>query len=143
MERSIREAVGRDGAGGPAARPWWRRWSSLAPLTAALAAALVLLVVWGRPAQHATAPHPREALDQPVPLPPPSLAPGDDAVALWLDGAVVDVDPRAVDALVVPGTDESEADEGGLLPSTDLAWVDSLDDDALARAERWLAGTEG
>jgi hypothetical protein len=32
--------------------------------------------------------------------------------------------------------------ELGLLPTTDLAWVDGLDDAALERAERWLAGTK-
>ncbi len=146
MERAIHEAVGPEVVGDRArgVGPWWRRWTLIAPMSAALTAALVLLVMWGRPAPRAPARDARAAdlaiaVDQPArELEAP--APAEDAVALWLDGAVVDIDPAVAEALVVPGTDDSDLDEAGLLPSTDLAWVDRLDDDALARAERWLAG---
>jgi hypothetical protein len=79
-----------------------------------------------------------------------------DVVALWLDGAVVDVDLAALpgagpsselsdDAVAGPGAElEAELDVGvdmvRLLPTNDLAWIDRLDDDALERAETWLAG---
>jgi anti-sigma factor RsiW len=141
LERSIRAAVGPD-----VPRPWWRRWTSIAPLTAAVTAALVLLVIWGRPATRTSTAleatrHGSAQIEPPV-RQAPAPATGDDPVALWLDGAVVHVDPTAADALITPGGDEA-ADEVGLLPSTDLAWVDNLDDAALDRAERWLAGKKG
>jgi anti-sigma factor RsiW len=82
-----------------------------------------------------------------------------DTVALWLDGSEVDVDlsaPAAGDMLgegaagvaehgeLSPaGAPDEASDDFGLLPATDLAWVDGLDDAALDRAERWLAGRAG
>ena len=135
MERAIRDAVG-----DRVPRPWWRRWTAIAPLATAVAAALVLLVMWGRPPAR-TAHHRVPVLERPAPA---AEANGDESIALWLDGAEVDVDPAAADALVDDDDDgdASEANDVGLLPATDLAWVDKLDDEALDRAEHWLAGKE-
>jgi hypothetical protein len=137
MERSIHHAVGRN-----VPRPWWRRWTWIAPATTLATAMIVLLIVWGRPPASA----PTSAPDHRV---HPTHAPGgDDVVPLWLDGDEVDVDLSASEMLgdAVTSDDEPALPDGagdpepGLLPSADLAWVDHLDDDALARAERWLAG---
>jgi anti-sigma factor RsiW len=146
MERSIRQAVGPQ-----VPRPWWRRWTWLAPATMLATAAAVLLVIWARPAS-TVAPDVPSGVDRGSHDPPPA----EDAeviVALWLDGAEVDVDLSASDVLaeVAPGDDDpaqpgAELDaepELGLLPSTDLAWIDKLDDAAIDRAERWLARKKG
>lgn len=153
MERSIRDAVGRE-----VPRPWWRRWTWLAPAATLATAMAVLLVLWSRlDTDERTPVLPRVA---------PPARPGDHEVAredrdesrdkivpLWLDGAEVDVDVSASamlgDALPgaaaqAPPDDEEAAPELGdpdlaLLPATDLAWIDHLDDDALSRAEDWLA----
>ena len=141
MERSIRGAVG---PGVP--RPWWRRWTVLAPAMMLATAAAVLLVMWARPA-----PAPVAALDErprghPTATAEPQAA---EVVALWLDGAEVDVELSASDLLGADGDgddDATAADAGtepGLLPSTNLAWVDGLDEDAIDRAEQWLAGKNG
>lgn len=141
MERSIRDAVGRD-----VPRPWWRRWTWLAPATTLVTAMAVLIVVmWTRamptvappttgPAHLAAAPRPAE----------PAQAP-DAVVGLWLDGAVVDVDiAAAANLLTEPGADDEPAGEAddSLLPAAGLAWIDHLDDAGLDRAERYLADAE-
>src|SRR5882724_9244662 len=90
LERSIRDAVGHD-----VPRPWWRRLRWLAPtVTLVTASAVLLLALWPRPA----------TVSIPVANPPSerASATGRDAehdshvpgqvVALWLDGAEVDVD---------------------------------------------------
>ena len=66
------------------------------------------------------------------------------ATALWLDGQLVELDD-------VPGAalDELDADvrrvlgpsddvTGGILPVADYGWIDTLDDEAIARADDWL-----
>lgn len=111
----------------------------MAPVTSLATAALALLIVWGRP---------RPALELPRATPPvravPAPAPpsaGDEPVALWLDGVEVDAGPGAAEALeALAPADPDDAAELGLLPPTGLAWVDGLDDEAIDRAERWLAG---
>jgi anti-sigma factor RsiW len=140
MERSIRDAVGND-----VPRRWWRSWRWLAPTATLATAMIVLFVMWARPGERLV-----ERLVAPPTAPEQSAHPhesarqtGDDTVALWLDGGEVDVALSASDLLgdAAAGDDEPPADdEVGLLPATDLAWVDRLDDDALARAERWLTG---
>jgi anti-sigma factor RsiW len=139
LERSIRQAVGPD-----VPRPWWRRWRWLAPATMLATAAAVLLAMWTRSAE----------------VSPPTFAraahvprPAEEIVPLWLDGSEVDVDVSASDMLADPelGTSSdddpaplgADSDEVALLPSTDLAWIDKLDDDAIDRAERWLARKKG
>jgi hypothetical protein len=139
LERSIRDAVGPD-----VPRPWWRSWRWLAPATTLMAGlAVLLLVLWPR-----TAPV-SEPTTRPSGMRPQDVAHADppahgDVVALWLDGNEVDVELSASDMLGEtsldddPATVDPDADTG-LLPATDLAWVDTLDADALSRAERWLA----
>lgn len=144
MERSIQKAVGRELPG-----PWWRSWKWLVPAMTLATAAAVLLGLWTR----------RPEISGPVSRTGPDrishdARPTEDLVALWLDGAEVEVDLSASDMLGDgepgdPGDDDParpDADldtEDGLLPSTNLAWVDQLDADALDRAELWLARKKG
>jgi hypothetical protein len=155
MERSIRQAVADD-----APRPWWRSWRWLAPAMTCAAAAAVVVALWPRLAQSpGPVAVPRMAQDHaPPPGHEPPGNPGNDLVALWLDGSEVDVDlarPEAVDQVLGDAllgsadgpalrSDELDAarapvDELGVLPSAGMAWVDDLDDAALDRAERLLA----
>lgn len=161
MERSIRQAVADE-----APRPWWRRWRWLVPAMTCAAAAAMALALWPRPAAVGPGPAPG-----PVPAqvartqPGRESPPGDDVVALWLDGSELDVDlsrPGAVDDMLgdalgtadgsAPRADEpgseldaanAPGDELGLLPAAGMAWVDALDDAALDRAERLLASPPG
>lgn len=137
MERSIGQAVGPS-----VPRAWWRSRRWLVPLSTFATAVAVLLVLWARPATRSA---PVVAVDRGDHEPPPP-----DTVPLWLDGAEIDVDLSAAELLGDPGIGEdddlaeAEAEtetDVGLLPSSSLAWVDRLDDDAIERAERWLAGT--
>jgi len=142
MERSIRRAVSTE-----VPRPWWRRWKWLAPAATFATATTVMVLMWSRPT----------TVDGPVVISHPvtdrttrDTPPAPDAVVpLWLDGDEVDVDLSAGDLLGDPGFGDDEperttaTDEVRLLPATDLAWVDQLDDAALERAERWLAGKKG
>jgi anti-sigma factor RsiW len=133
MARSVHDAVGQH-----VPRPWWRRWRWLVPVTACAATA-VILAMWPRLWTSAVPSH------EPAPVAdkaPVSIERRDDIVALWLDGAQVDVDLSAADLLGDLGDEDPRDDDaasvGGLLPASNLAWVDTLDDDALARVERWL-----
>ncbi len=142
MERSIGNAVGRE-----VPRPWWRDWRWIVPLTTLATATTILLVTWShRVPEVATLP--------PLPVAPRHVeepAPSTDVVPLWLDGAEVDVDETSNDTvgaiesiegeLGIPSdtAPEGSADDASLLPTTDLAWVDGLDDAALDRAEQWLS----
>jgi acyl transferase domain-containing protein len=140
MERSIRAAVGDE-----VPRPWWRRWQWLAPATTLVTAmAVLLVVVWTRelPEVPATVVPPAPVKSAPVPV-----AASDDIVPLWLDGGEVDVDAAQVAAANLLGEaasdDEAAATaDDSLLPANDLALVDGLDADGLARAEHWLAAAE-
>jgi hypothetical protein len=147
MERSIRQAVDAERT-----RPWWRSWRWLVPAMTCATAAGVLLVIWPHSAPIAVPRRP--VVERPAPEPPA----GDRVVALWLDGAEVDVDVDSAlgpglgaldspDPLGEPGepdpADDAGAPELGLLPATDLVWLDQLDAAALDRAERWLAGAAG
>ena len=154
MERSIRLAVD---AVPP--RPWWRRWRWLVPAMTCATAAAVLVVLWPRTQTVAVAPaHPVVAESHTTPPATPEAPAASDGFALWLDGRVVDVDPAVLGHMAaetvagspeLPGAGDDvlgdvdtaavPPDAGSLLPATDLAWLDRLDDDALDRAERWLA----
>jgi hypothetical protein len=154
MERSIHSAVGSE-----VPRPWWRAWRWLVPLTSFATAAAVMILLWSRPASIREAPRgidPRGSATRPEPLASDDVGPrpatptdrADDApaiVSLWLDGAEVDVELSAAETLRGPDAGEYDPsqpgadDDGALLPSSGLSWVDHLDDDALSRAERWLA----
>lgn len=145
MERSIHQAVGRE-----IPWPWWRSWKWLVPTMTLATAAAVLLVLWTRPTD-TSVPVVRSVPDRSPHIPRPT----EDVVALWLDGAEVDVDLSASDMLGgrAPGDEPGDDDpaqpgddlnaEVDLLPSTNLAWVDKLDADALDRAEHWLARKQG
>ena len=156
MERSIRQAVT-----GEPRRPWWRSWRWLVPAMTCATAAAVLVAIWPRGRTLPERPTAVHATPAPPAAEQGARPPVDDSVvALWLDGAAVDVDLSAVDApsdllgasalphlgepgeLLEPG-EPGDADEVGLLPATDLAWIDGLDSAALARAERWLTGKKG
>ena len=139
MERSIRHSVAAEPT-----RPWWRRWRWLVPAMTCATAAALAIALWPRPAAAPVAIPDRA----PVPAPDRQAPPGDEVVALWLDGGELDLDlsrpgalgdvlgaPEAVDAASAP----IESDELAVLPAAGLAWIDDLDDAALDRAERALA----
>ena len=138
MERAIRSEVG------PTVPRSWRPWRWLVPIsTFAMAAAVLLL--WIRhpePAREASQVAQRPVADMPgIDLPDAgaAIAQDTDSVPLWLDGAAVEVDLEAFDLL---GGDETRGDlhdEGGLLPSADLAAVDELSPEEADRIEQWLA----
>ncbi len=140
LERSIRDAVGPD-----APRPWWKRWQRLVPI-GGLAAVTAAALLW----LHRAGPEPTPApvaLPAPQKVEPPASAP-EPAMAMWLDGKIVDlddVDPSAIldddydrEAEAALATDDGSGDTGGILPAGDLQWIDGLDDKALDRAEQWL-----
>lgn len=147
LEREIRLAVGPQVPSG-----WRRAWGWWIPVGALVtAAAIVLLLV-----------HPdREAVSAPAPVvarPPVAALPiakGSPAgEAIWLDGEAVELgdvapsfssDDASDDAGDDAGDDTGEAlaDESGLLPATNLDWIDDLDERALDRAEAWLDRKKG
>jgi len=139
LEKSIREAVG---PSVPRA-PWWKRWQILVPIGVVTAATAAMLLWLSRPA-------PTQA---PIAMPEPPAqkleapAPPEPAMAMWLDGKIIDldeVDPGAIldddydreaqSALEADGTGMA----GGILPAVDLGWIDGLSDKDLDRAEQWL-----
>jgi hypothetical protein len=139
LEAAIRAEVGDD-----APRPWWRNWRWIVPVWALATTAVVALLV----------------LRSDEPVPPPATTQSDEPrdagvaaiiapaeaqpAALWLDGQVVelgDISGASLDALdgearaaLAPEDDVT----GGILPVADYGWIDTLDDDALARADEWL-----
>ena len=156
MARSIRAAVGE-----AMPRPWWQRVRWFAPAATFVCAMAVALALWPHPtpAPAGEPARPRGAPAAPGPRDPAPAEPS-DVVPLWLDGAEIDVDialvPGAPDGaagfagfgdeatdLGEPAADTDATADVRLLPATDLAWVDHLDDAALERAERWLAGRPG
>jgi hypothetical protein len=145
MERSIRDAVGSE-----VTRPWWRAWRWLVPVMSCATAAAVMLLLWSHPRsirEPSVAMAPPVAGTRQLPQPVDGRDEPSATVPLWLDGAAVDVDLSAAEMLPVPGIgdddlaqpDTDDGDGVALLPAGGLAWVDHLDDDALARAERWLS----
>lgn len=140
LEQSIRDAVGPD-----VPRPWWKRWQILVPIGALVATAAAALLWLHRPAPEAPAP-------APVAIAPHEVAPApidvpDPAMAMWLDGKIIDLDDVDPSAILDDDEDreaqsafapESSGMAGGILPAGDLGWIDNLDDRALDRAEQWL-----
>lgn len=63
---------------------------------------------------------------------------------MWLDGQAIDLEDvsgaaldeldRDARAALRPDDDVS----GGILPVTDYGWIDSLDDESVARVDDWL-----
>ncbi len=135
LERSIMDAVGPE-----VPRPWWRRLGlRLAIPAAALAvgAAIVALVV--RAPKRAAEPAP--VIGEPAPPDPGAAeAPEDGTLALWLDGEGIEVELDAEELLDVPWETDHHLED--LLPPSDLAWVDELVEDELARAEALLNDPE-
>lgn len=137
LERAIHDAVGPD----MPRRAWWR-WLIPAFGIAAVAAAALLLWLHRDPASAPVAPTPSVAHDEPAPRAP------EPAMAIWIDGRVLDledVDPSAItddevddDARDALATDDGSGIANGVLPAGDLGWVDRLDDRALDEAEQWL-----
>ena len=134
LEKSIREAVGTE-----VPKPWWRRWQYWVPI-GSLAVATAVALLWLR----------KPAPEQPIAMtPPPAVETHDEpAMAVWMDGRIIDlddVDPGAIidddldrEAQAALATDETSAPIGGILPAGELQWIDNLDESALDRAERWL-----
>jgi hypothetical protein len=155
LERQIREAVG------PTVTvPWYRRMRWLAPVsTLATTAAIALIWLHHAPVDHAemtpardagnvatggamTAPVAQLAIE-PAPTPAPAAQP---PAAIYIDGQVIDVSNVDPEALIDDDASDGTADassSSGLLPATDLGWIDDLDDKAMERAERWLARKKG
>jgi anti-sigma factor RsiW len=147
LERSIADAVGPD-----VPRRWWRGWRLVLPGLAVAATAAIIVMLQ----------HPAAVTDAPVADHGSHVAPGpthqpavaEAKVALWLDGAEVELDLDGdADALLdepLFGPDDP-ADElldrtagEGLLTPSELAWtIDELDDESLGRAEGWLDHADG
>lgn len=134
MERAIGEAVGPT-----VPRPWWRArvWRWLAPAlgTVAATAAILLLVTRTDPSSAVDPIHPREVI---APTAGTQVQPSEESVALWLDGADVEVGMAAEDLLGPEDLEDDDVVTNGILPTTDLAWIDGLDDESLDLAEHAL-----
>ena len=130
LERSIQAAVGPDA-------PKRRRWGFLVPVFGLATAGAIAAVVLHDPAPRTEAP--------PVPVIATPLAPTLEPVAatelpFWLDGQVVRIELDALDAALAALLDDDPgmpADDA-LLSTSELEWIDSLDEGELERAERWL-----
>ena len=123
LEKSIREAVG------PVVHvPWWRRARWLVPMFGLATTAAAALLWIRHPEKHVVTPD--AATSAPAAEPAFVYVGGDMIDVGALDDAPVLDDP-------VP-TVAGEDDEVGLLPASDLGWIDSLDDGAVDRAEHWL-----
>ena len=137
LAAQIARAVGPD-----VPRPWWRNWRWLAPI-GALAATAALALVWiarepARDTPVAATPHDAGA---PKVVEPAVESPTADAI--WLAGQIVELsDPTEIDAqldaLESEMANEPEDVSNGILPATDLRWIDNLDDAAIERAEHFL-----
>jgi len=151
------EAAIRAGVGSAVPRPWWRKWRWIVPIWALATTATVALLVTREqprePVQPAVSTHERTHQDA------PSAAPPEAAEAMWLDGEPVDldgVDDTSLDPLDEParaaldpgsrgepaslhvGPDDGDV-SAGILPVTDLGWIDNLDEGAVDQVEQWLA----
>lgn len=137
LEKSIHDAVGPT-----VPRPSLKLWQLLVPI-GALAAATAAILLWvSRPAP----------VQAPIAMPePPKVTapaePPEPAMAMWLDGKIIDlqdVDPSAIldDDYDREAQSALEPDgagiAGGILPAGDLGWIDGLSDKDLDRAEQWL-----
>ena len=138
MERAIRTQIPDE-----VPRQWWRpMWRWLVPLTAVATMAMIALLAFGRDAETTarTSETPvARAVDAGVETFAPSVS-TDERVAIQLDGEDVVLEDSDDELLDVDDMLLGEADAGveGLLSSDDLAWIDDLDDDDAAFAEKWL-----
>jgi hypothetical protein len=149
LEAAIRAEVG-----DAAPRPWWRNWRWIVPVWALATTAVVALLVMraDKPAEQRVVEPARDdaGVDEPQPpAPTETTAP----TAMWLDGEVVEIDDvsgAALDELdaearallAPPRVAEPQIDDddvpGGILPVADYGWIDTLDDEAVDRADAWL-----
>jgi hypothetical protein len=133
LEAAIRAEVGDQ-----APRPWWRNWRWIVPVWALATTAVVALLVLrsDKPIEHQAVVPARSDAGVSEEHPPAATA------VMWLDGEMVEIgETDALDeidaearAALAPDPDVT----GGLLPVSDYGWIDSLDDEAIARAEDWL-----
>lgn len=138
--RAMAQAIS-DEVGDRAPRPWWRRWTWLAPACALAMAGAVLALVLRTPDPTPMTPAvPDAGVARALP-PEPAPIVEHDTMALWLDGAQVDVDVADVELLPEGeiSADDAEAAPVDQMASDDLAWVDELGEDDIAAAEAWLA----
>lgn len=142
LERSILGAVGPE-----VPRPWWRRFGwRLALPAVALAMGVAVLALVARTPDRAGEPAPAisatPATATPradAPATPRADAPdAGGTMALWLDGADLEIELSAEDLLEVPWEGDHRLED--LLPASDLAWVDELADEELERAEALAEG---
>lgn len=142
MERAIHAEVGDE----VPRRSVFARWRFALPAIAlAAAAAIAILAIR---AQDGSSDEVSPISFAPNPLPDhelPVFEQLDDRVTVYLDGTDLEIaDTEELDAQLaelelmedVPEVEEASL---GFLEPSDLAWIDDLDDDALARAERALA----
>ena len=134
LEAAIRAEVGDD-----APRPWWRNWRWIIPVWVLATTAVIALVVMrsDRPVEHQAVVPSRSDAGVVEEAPPPAAA----TTAMWLDGEMVEVDDAALEAVDAEARAALESEEDvsdGILPVADYGWIDTLDDEAVARAEDWL-----
>ena len=124
--------------GDRAPRPWWRNWRWIVPIWALATTATVAFIVLRQDEpvaarEHAQREEPRDAGVNAIPTP-----------AMWLDGEPLlldEVEEPALDDLDLEARAALDPDEdvtGGILPVADYGWIDTLDNEALDRAEDWL-----
>ncbi|HEY5933580.1 MAG TPA: hypothetical protein VIU61_03065 [Kofleriaceae bacterium] len=129
LERSINQAVG------PDAPKRWRGWRWLVPAVALAAAGAIAALVLHDPQEPVTAVDPIAKTTPPPPV--PAEQPSED-LPFWLNGQAVEVELEALDAIEAELADDEAPADDGLMSTSDLGWVDALDEAALDRAERWL-----
>ena len=142
LEAAIRAQVG----SAAAPRPWWRNWRWIVPVWLLATTAVVALVVTRNHAseQHVatTTRHDAGVLESPA---SPAAEPA-PVNAMWLDGQAIDLDDVSgaaldeLDGAARAALRPDDASSGGILPATDYGWIDSLDDDSVARVDDWLKG---
>jgi hypothetical protein len=139
LEREIRRAVGPQVPNG-----WLRAWGWLIPVGALVTGAVIVLLLAHPDREVVSAPAPIAERAHVAALPPGEGPPAGEAI--WLDGEAVelgDVAPSFSNEDAGDDTSEALADESGLLPATNLDWIDDLDERALERAEAWLDHKKG
>jgi hypothetical protein len=140
----LEAAIAREVGSSVPRRPWWRTWRWMIPTAAlaATAAVAVILLISDRD------PDPPASLAKTHDTPANIVAPAPESPTdvVWIDEQAVDLDSINADELLgsladdihhaMAGDDDTAAT--GLLPASDLGWIDNLDDKALDRAEKFL-----